>query len=373
MAIVVTPDFLSNGSTICTNNSTAYGLDIKYCPIVNSIHGGYLARNYTKLSPDQCISTYANWFLVGYRNLIAVMNTSSPDANYFLWPPDAFNNNNSDSTWPDTRQIPADMQVPTPYNDTTLLSIINPGPDGSSQWFCNYYSTEICTTQQAQSFGKSWKITPAEYPIQFCYSEVVPLSLCKLEYWSLLVVIVLCCNVIKTLCMAITMWKLWRIDNPLLATIGDATASFLEKPDQTTKGWCLMDRKSLKSWKKRKAVNNLYRPLKSLRFFRAASLMRWCCTLFLCLGVIATAFFLWSMTIGELSNVGFGSLNSNTLLSIIPPYKNAGTLGNVFIANSPQLVLSVSITGVPYAGRSLLSLDFNMNYIPAPSALTWKC
>lgn len=172
--VVVSPDFLSNGSTVCTKNSTALdcldglsSMDNMTCPIVGFIRDGYLAGNYTKLSPNQCISTYANTFITGHRNVIAVMNTSSPDANYYLWPDSVFNGNDSTLDWPGTSSVPIDMQVPTPNNDTSLVSIFNPelwlSGWGPFDWLCNYYNfDQPCTMQQAQSFGNSWKITPAE-------------------------------------------------------------------------------------------------------------------------------------------------------------------------------------------------------------------
>lgn len=167
----------------------------------------------------QYISTYASTFLVGHRNVIAIMNTTSSDANYYLWPPDTFNYTAGEAVdyWPtNVDAMPADLKNSTDINGTTLVSIFNPTlsdrfqsatvPSNvqavsypTYQWLCNYYTiTGACTAQSALAFGDSWEITPAMYPIEVCYSEIVP-PLCKLQYASMLVGIVLICNAIKTI------------------------------------------------------------------------------------------------------------------------------------------------------------------------------
>lgn len=54
--------------------------------------------------------------------------------------------------------------------------------------------------------------------------------------------IVVACNILKL----VAMWKLWRSQpDELLATVGDAVQSFLQRPDRSTIGLCLMDRQTL--------------------------------------------------------------------------------------------------------------------------------
>lgn len=378
--VVGTSEFLNNGTTVCTGNPDAL-TDVTSdvtCPVVEFIRNGYSAGNYTELNPSDFINTYATTFLVGHRNVIAIMDTTSPDANYFLWPPSTFVDEFKNTTesyydyWPQgTTSVPASMKNSTAINGTTLLSGFNPivtdqfesatesdfvsfSAYPTWQWLCNYYTVNgSCTTQSAQAFGESWQITPAMYPIETCYTELVP-PLCKLEYASLLVGIVLICNATKTICMALTAWKLWRLDNPLLVTIGDAASSFLEHPDETTRGYCLMDRSSVKAWKKRKIGVKMYKPPKVVRFFRTASILRWLSTLLFCCTFIGAAGGLLQLAVTgmegsvgftekEVLDAGFGTLNPNALLPIVSGLSNnLMILENVLVANSPQLVLSVS-------------------------------
>lgn len=371
--VVGTPDFLNNGTIVCMpdsdNDDEPLALDAT-CSYVDFIRDGYSAGNYTEMSPTECITAYASTFLAGRRNLIAVMDTTSTDANYYLWPPFSFpTQENVTLGWPQqTSVMPADLKNSTAINGTTLVSIFNPTligqyrsafysfPNPPYQWLCNYYTINgTCTAKSAQAFGESWRITPAMYPIKTCYSELVP-PLCKLEYASLLVGIVLVCNAIKTICMVITALKLWRLDNPILVTVGDAASSFLEHPDETTKGYCLIDRNSVKAWKSKKIGVKAYKLPKTLRFFRAASLLRWMSTLLFCLAFIIAAAFLCSQAVigmesdgfteKEVWDAGFGSLNPNALLDFFGYSTRGGSnlviLATVLIANLPQLVLSVS-------------------------------
>jgi hypothetical protein len=156
--------------------------------------------------------------------------------------------------------------------------------------------------------------------------------------------------------MALTAWKLWRLDNPLLVTVGDAASSFLEHPDETTRDYCLMDRSSVKAWKKRKIGVKMYKPPKVVRFFRAASILRWLSTLLFCCAFITAAGALLGLALSEMENstgftekealdAGFGTLNPNALLTVFYDSglnNNLIVLANVLVANSPQLVLSVS-------------------------------
>ena len=49
-------------------------------------------------------------------------------------------------------------------------------------------------------------------------------------------------NCIKAGCM---LWSLWSQKLPTLVTIGDAVASFLDNPDELTRGRCLMERRDI--------------------------------------------------------------------------------------------------------------------------------
>lgn len=64
---------------------------------------------------------------------------------------------------------------------------------------------------------------------------------CMLQFSLTILLVVIGCNVVKLMCLLGTIWAL---NHPTLVTLGDAIASFLEKPDSITRGFCMMTRKN---------------------------------------------------------------------------------------------------------------------------------
>lgn len=86
-----------------------------------------------------------------------------------------------------------------------------------------------------------------------CYSDMT-VAHCKLNINIVILAIVVTCNIIKAICMFVTVCR--SKDYPLV-TIGDAIASFLEHPDTTTQNLCLLSKTSVdQMWGK------LSRPMK---------------------------------------------------------------------------------------------------------------
>jgi hypothetical protein len=73
----------------------------------------------------------------------------------------------------------------------------------------------------------------------YCLSETKGLPGCTLHYSSYLLYVVVACNTIKFICMCVTTKMLWNDGGSILATVGDATASFLAVPDKTTQKRCI--------------------------------------------------------------------------------------------------------------------------------------
>ena len=113
--------------------------------------------------------------------------------------------------------------------------------------------------------------TPEISSIDYCLSKRAKEN-CKLQFSLTIMIVVIICNMIKTVCMAIISWKQ---DPEPLVTLGDAIASFLDRPDVTTDGHCIAGRtwfKDSRYW----GFSHLSRwDPKILRWFRAASRRRW--------------------------------------------------------------------------------------------------
>ena len=93
---------------------------------------------------------------------------------------------------------------------------------------------------------------------------------CKLQFSLAIMIVVIVCNLIKTVCMSTIVWKQ---DPEPLVTLGDAIASFIDRPDVTTKENCIAGKAQFqrKSWE---PLSHRWDP-KSLFLFRAASFRRW--------------------------------------------------------------------------------------------------
>ena len=106
--------------------------------------------------------------------------------------------------------------------------------------------------------------------IQYCLSKRVE-EHCKLQFSLAIMIAVIICNLIKTICMSIIAWKQ---DPEPLVTLGDAIASFLDRPDVMTEGNCIAGRTRFEDSKSWGLCLSRWHP-KRLRWFRAASKRRW--------------------------------------------------------------------------------------------------
>ena len=111
---------------------------------------------------------------------------------------------------------------------------------------------------------------PAAYVVEYCLSKPVE-EHCKLQFSLTIMIAVIICNMIKTVCMTIILWKQ---DPEPLATLGDAIASFLDQPDITTRRNCIAGRDQFKDTRYWGLLVSRW-DLKGCRWFRAASLRRW--------------------------------------------------------------------------------------------------
>ncbi len=90
-------------------------------------------------------------------------------------------------------------------------------------------------------------------PVDYCLSRTKP-EVCQLEFnvWIMLLVVVLGSIKMIVLVWAVLQWWLDSDSANYLRTVGDALASFLERPDPTTEGMCLITASQLRQygWKR---------------------------------------------------------------------------------------------------------------------------
>ncbi|KAF2259684.1 hypothetical protein CC78DRAFT_524418 [Lojkania enalia] len=179
-------------------------------------------ETFENLTNGECISAYAKINLHDRDNLILI----TPYEDYGLY------------------VNPVQGQT-GPWQDTNFGSGIpswmcasSPDDFGNAQAF--FYLLDFCPEGiDAETFIESnatnW--TLGGYPIAYCLSHKVP-EQCQMQGSLLFLTVVILCNVGKILGMLMTVIMRWR-DEPLLA-IGDVTASFLQAPDMSTAGKCLL-------------------------------------------------------------------------------------------------------------------------------------
>ena len=116
--------------------------------------------------------------------------------------------------------------------------------------------------------GNAWTAYGLE--IDYCLSQLVN-EQCRLQYSVAILIIVIICNFVKMICMCLI--ALQQPSEPLV-TLGDAIASFLDKPDSTTRGQCLAGNLRLERKENWHATASPWDSKKQV-WFAAASQQRW--------------------------------------------------------------------------------------------------
>jgi len=177
------------------------------------------ASNWQRLENKACIDAYGQEFVSAHGNLLAIsadLNASDP-AVYIA--------DNSGAS------------VSSPYT-----------------WIC--WSTQAvgdgkCDLGHVSSKASSWTLqnrsrtyesqyAPMDLSIEYCLSDSIE-ERCRLQFSLVIMGIVIGCNLMKTICMVLTLW--YHRSQPLV-TLGDALASFLDHPDPTTQNMCLANKYS---------------------------------------------------------------------------------------------------------------------------------
>jgi hypothetical protein len=200
----------------------------------------------------------------------------------------------------------------------------------------------------------SWRPMVDDYPVKKCYSEVVD-EQCKLQASIHLMSVVLFLNFAK----AVIMWLAikWMRGFPLL-TLGDAVASFLDRPDEGTKDMCLVTRKEATHemvWLGKVSERpRVYSGTKQ-RWRTGAGKIRQILIVVLLLLAVGVITFLYIYGLRDINgrgkatdlasqwSMGFGTVNPATIIEF-SGYTTSGAGGLVwaaFVANVPQLILSI--------------------------------
>jgi hypothetical protein len=191
--------------------SNAFGLNdtADYYLTAERMYASAVAGNLTRLDVSSCIRAYSATFQTTRGSLILV--TQNPS---FSRVSNSFENNQDCSR----------------------------DPVG---WICNTQHCDEgygvpCSVSQVDV--SNWN--PFGSKVDYCLSEVL-VQRCKVQLTPNLAYVVCTFNLFKTAILIYTFF--FVLENPLM-TMGDAVASFLEKKDYTTKGYCLMGKNEVREW-----------------------------------------------------------------------------------------------------------------------------
>ena len=174
-----------------------------------------------------------------------------------------------------------------------------------------------------------------ERAVQFCLAQRADAQTCGVSMNGSLLGIVSLLNLVSVISVAIVLFK--PSFDPLVS-LGDAVASFLQRPDPTTRGSCLMTKSDV--WQGRWGFHEpKYWIPRDLFWLRVPSFPRWCLPIFFwtaltALAALAFAFAVSADPTGPLS--GYGSASARAVY-LLPPSTPASAAA--LVASLPQLLL----------------------------------
>ncbi|ETN42231.1 uncharacterized protein HMPREF1541_04172 [Cyphellophora europaea CBS 101466] len=349
---------------IGTQRATSSGPD--YYQIVDAKRIQTELPEYNRIDPVTCLKSYASSFLSNKRHLILVTSevTIDPDPQYQTgyYTPGVYGTVLGSSVNVSTRaDDPLFFQDAEPFDiDYQFDWICSSVPDAPTDLDATF--SEIvgqCPPRYKKWLPQIDRWKPLGQNIEYCLSEPVQ-ERCAYTANVPIIAVVIISNFIKLVAMYIVATQLH--DNPLI-TIGDAIESFLDTPDPSTKGMCLLSRHQVrrKLWPARGSngdndTTNL-RPLalpaslQRLQWVHAASRTRWATTTGLLLAAIVVSLGLFGMAMNaitdtgaSIASLGLGRVDAAAIIQswsiqrITSPTRQI--MAAVLIANLPQTILS---------------------------------
>ncbi|KAE8405751.1 hypothetical protein BDV37DRAFT_292944 [Aspergillus pseudonomiae] len=272
-----------------------------------------------RLDISQCVNAYATDFQTSYGSLIVVTN--------------------------DTDQA---VQYHSVQHQATFMPVENLGAKASDpyQWICSSQRQakdrtcgQLLSDVKDQVSKNNWYVYG--YQVGYCLAERPP-QRCKLEYSLPLAIIVVVFNLVKAIIIGYTAANVTT--KPILTT-GDAVASFIQRPDDFTRGHCLLTSESVKKRTHRPSYKSSTFNSTPKRWHAAVSSKRYLLGLVsytLTIAIVISLCVFGVSTIRDKSStwtMGLGAVNAQTLIT--------GTnwvtslISNALIANTPQLLFSM--------------------------------
>ncbi len=290
--VIASQGFLQDTSwDLCPSLTSDNATPRFVCNLVSSMRQN--STKYTRLDPEECISRYANPLQDTSSNVVLVTNNTStfwanlgnggelpsqvafdpndgdlniswtvrqrgsPDQSMFASSSNGLFTMPSDNLW----EIPSFRGVFTAFDFRrwTIAQMLDYNQSEPQAIFEDQWNpaTWLCYTQYTMAGGEcsanavvqnatKWEVSPASFVIDHCLSEP-SVQQCTAQYSLHILLILIGCDIVKLTSTAFILRSALMApesgDQTSLATIGDAIASFLEVPDETSAGRCLIDAK----------------------------------------------------------------------------------------------------------------------------------
>ncbi|ATZ52000.1 hypothetical protein BCIN_07g05340 [Botrytis cinerea B05.10] len=224
------------------------------------------------------------------------------------------------------------------------------------------------------------------WDIDHCLVETLPVQpMCRLQCSRLIILCIIIALAVKFICILVVATTMTK---PVLSTVKDAVTSFHDRTDMVTSNRNFVHRNS--AWKSKDGLLILEpevegRP-RNLRWFHGASLPLWSTTLFL--GAVFLAIPLVLLTTATVPiphpySIGLGCYSPLAIISIfswssksfvpLPEITNTQLFPTVFLANLPQLAISVLLFLFAQVYTRMLSANtFSCLTNPSPSLKSRK-
>ncbi|KAE8383704.1 hypothetical protein BDV26DRAFT_299275 [Aspergillus bertholletiae] len=274
------------------------------------------------LNISQCVNAYATDFQTAYGSVVLVTNgTSGTDQYQSIQQQDTF--------------LPVENFRGGPSDPYRWVCLSNSNAAIQGGRTCN----QLLSGVKDEASKGNWYVYG--YQVRYCLAEQPP-QRCKLEYSLPLAIVVIVFNLVKAVIIGYTAASATK--KPILTT-GDAVASFMQRPDEFTRGQCLLTRESIGMQPYRPSYKSTTFDSTPKRWRAAVSgkryflgLASYIAAIIICIGLLIFGV----KSIQDKSTtwtMGLGAVNAQTLITGTKWVTSL--VSNALIANMPQLIFSL--------------------------------
>ncbi|KAI1178695.1 hypothetical protein F4777DRAFT_536397 [Nemania sp. FL0916] len=349
---------------ICWNDTNVIPPEQSYQSIIEGIQNDVMNGLYKTKNVSECYALYGDYWEPRQGNVVITVKNES---------------------------------VATDDTDSLLLySFVVPGHENFAKalWAINNGTGIRAAVAQSPSPLTTWYLGPPHYVASYCLVQVESSKTdrCRLQYSMHILSVVVFLNLLKLVVLFFVWMSRRRAEKrrktkseewgareddeesilarreAVLSTLGDAIASFMQEPDETTKDMCLatkydfLPKSSFPNHQRKEGPSEDAHPRKwkmsQYRWMSAATWSQWSCLILLYIGFITGICTSWGLLLSSVSlhrgftitfsflrSLGFGSVSPLTFLNVqLPRGDPVGLIQNVLVVNSPQLLFSIMYT-----------------------------